>query len=103
MLAAGPLESLSQAGGIDWRYVFVVLAIIGIVLAAITILIVKNNDQSSNSGKNRFIILQTPQLLLTEVRSIFTNKQVWLIATFSATTYLAIEYLSENATKSFYS
>ncbi|UZW95734.1 MFS transporter [Francisella tularensis subsp. holarctica] len=101
MLAAGPLESLSQAGGIDWRYVFVVLAIIGIVLAAITILIVKNNDQSSNSGKNRFIILQTPQLLLTEVRSIFTNKQVWLIATFSATTYLAIEYLSENATKSF--
>lgn len=101
MLAAGPLESLSQAGGIDWRYVFVILAIIGIVLAAITILVVKNNDQSSNSGKNRFIILQTPQSLLTEVRSIFTNKQVWLIATFSATTYLAIEYLSENATKSF--
>ncbi|MBK2144261.1 MFS transporter [Francisella tularensis] len=101
MLAAGPLESLSQAGGIDWRYVFVVLAIIGIVLAAITILVVKNNDQSSNSGKNRFIILPMPQSLLTEVRSIFTNKQVWLIATFSATTYLAIEYLSENATKSF--
>ncbi|MDE4994859.1 MFS transporter, partial [Francisella tularensis subsp. holarctica] len=76
--------------GIDCRYVFVVLEIIGIVLADITILIVKNNDQSSNSCKNRFIILQTPQLLLTEVRSIFNNKQVWLIATFSATTYLAI-------------
>ncbi|WP_236940286.1 hypothetical protein [Francisella persica] len=35
------------------------------------------------------------------MKSIFANKQVWLIATFLAKTYLAIEYLSENATKSF--
>ena len=87
---------------VDWRYVFVALAIIGIVLAAITILVVKNNDQSSGCGKNRFIILETPKSLLTEMRSIFFSKQVWLIATFSATTYLAIEYLSENAAKSFF-
>ena len=36
------------------------------------------------------------------MRSIFSSKQVWLIATFSARTYLAIEYLSENAAKSFF-
>ena len=35
--------------------------------------------------------------LLTKIKSIFANKQLWLIATFSAITYLAIEYLSENA------
>ncbi len=103
MLAAGPLESLSQAGGIDWRYVFIILAIIGFVLAGITIVIVKNNDQSGESGKNRFIILNTPTSVMKEIQSIFSNKQIWLIAVFSATTYLAIEYLSENATKSFLS
>ncbi|AJI52493.1 MFS transporter [Francisella philomiragia] len=103
MLAAGPLESLSQAGGIDWRYVFIILAIIGVVLAGITIVIVKNNDQSGESGKNRFIILNTPTSVMKEIQSIFYNKQIWLIAVFSATTYLAIEYLSENATKSFLS
>ncbi|MBK2106871.1 MFS transporter [Francisella philomiragia] len=103
MLAAGPLESLSQAGGIDWRYVFIILAIIGVVLAGITIVIVKNNDQSGELGKNRFIILNTPTSVMKEIQSIFSNKQIWLIAVFSATTYLAIEYLSENATKSFLS
>lgn len=103
MLAAGPLESLSQAGGIDWRYVFIILAIIGVVLAGVTIVMVKNNDQSGESGKNRFIILNTPTSVMKEIQSIFSNKQIWLIAVFSATTYLAIEYLSENATKSFLS
>ncbi|MBK2266748.1 MFS transporter [Francisella philomiragia] len=103
MLAAGPLESLSQAGGIDWRYVFIILAIIGVVLAGITIVIVKNNDQSGEAGKNRFIILNTPTSVMKEIQTIFSNKQIWLIAVFSATTYLAIEYLSENATKSFLS
>ncbi|GMN88898.1 MFS transporter [Francisella sciaenopsi] len=103
MLAAGPLESLSQAGGIDWRYVFIILAIVGVVLAGITIVIVKNNDQSGELGKNRFIILNTPTSVIKEIQSIFSNKQIWLIAVFSATTYLAIEYLSENATKSFLS
>lgn len=103
MLAAGPLESLSQTGGIDWRYVFVILAIVGVVLAGITIVLVKNNDQSGELGKNRFIILNTPTSVIKEIQSIFSNKQIWLIAVFSATTYLAIEYLSENATKSFLS
>ncbi len=103
MLAAGPLESLSQTGGIDWRYVFVILAIVGVVLAGITIALVKNNDQSGELGKNRFIILNTPTSVIKEIQSIFSNKQIWLIAVFSATTYLAIEYLSENATKSFLS
>ncbi|MEY8765406.1 MULTISPECIES: MFS transporter [Francisella] len=103
MIAAGPLESLSQAGGVDWRYVFIALAIIGIILAGVTIVLVKNNDQSGDSSKNRFIILNTPTSVMKEIQSIFSNKQIWLIAIFSATTYLAIEYLSENATKSFLS
>lgn len=102
MLAAGPLQSLSQAGGVNWRYVFIVLAIVGVILATLTVFIVKNNDQSSTGpSNNKFILLESPKSVLTEIKSIFSNKQVWLIAVFSATTYLAIEYLSENATTSF--
>ncbi|BCD90925.1 MFS transporter [Francisella halioticida] len=101
MLAAGPLESLSQASGINWRYVFIVLAIIGVILAILTVFIVKNNDPAISASKNRFIFLDSPKSIVTETKNIFSNKQVWLIAVFSATTYLAIEYLSENATTSF--
>lgn len=100
MMAAGPLDSLSHAGGIDWRYVFVALAIVGVILAVLTIFIVKNNDQSE-SGKT--IFLSRPDSMITEIKNVFSSKQIWLIAIFSATTYLAIEYLSENATKSFLS
>lgn len=101
MLAAGPLDSLSQAGGVDWRYVFIALAFVGVILAGIAILIVKNNNQTDTTGRGNFIVLERPSSVLAEIKTIFSNKQVWLIAVFSATTYLAIEYLSENATKSF--
>jgi len=98
MMAAGPLDSLSEAGGISWRYVFVVLSIVGVVLAAITIFVVRNNNQTTE----KFIIIEDSSSgIITGIKSLFSNKQVWLIAMFSATTYLAIEYLSENATKNF--
>ncbi|WP_150466243.1 MFS transporter [Francisella sp. SYW-9] len=102
MLAAGPLNSLSQSGGVDWRYVFIALSIVGVILAIMTIFIVKNNDQSSaDSNNNKFILLENPRSIFIEIKNILSNKQIWLIAVFSATTYLAIEYLSENATQSF--
>ncbi|AXA33507.1 MFS transporter [Francisella adeliensis] len=97
MMAAGPLDSLSQSGGIDWRYVFIILAIVGVILAAITIFIVKNNDESTD----KFVIVESSSGLIDGIKTLIKDKQVWLIAIFSATTYLAIEYLSENATKSF--
>lgn len=97
MMAAGPLDSLSQAGGIDWRYVFIVLSVVGVILAAITIFVVRNNNETTD----KFIIVDSSSGLIDGIKTLFKDKQVWLIAIFSATTYLAIEYLSENATKSF--
>ena len=97
MMAAGPLDSLSQAGGISWRYVFIILAIVGVVLAGITLLVVKNNSETTN----KFIIVDSSSGLIDGIKTLFSNKQVWLIAIFSATTYLSIEYLSENAIKGF--
>ncbi|AJC49554.1 MFS transporter [Allofrancisella guangzhouensis] len=99
MLAAGPLDSLSQTGGgVSWRFVFIILAVIGLILAVITIIIVKNNNQETS---NRVIVISNPSSIINEIKSLFSNTQIWLIAIFSATTYLAIEYLSENATKNF--
>ncbi|WP_243830498.1 MFS transporter [Allofrancisella inopinata] len=97
MLAAGPLDSLSQAGGIGWRFISITLATIGLILAAVTIIVVKNNNQELN----KVIILSSPSSIVSEIKGLFSNTQIWLIAIFSATTYLAIEYLSENTTKSF--
>ncbi|QIV94588.1 MFS transporter [Allofrancisella frigidaquae] len=97
MLAAGPLDSLSQAGGVGWRFISITLAIIGLILAAVTIMVVKNNNQELN----KVIILSNPSSIVSEIKALFSNTQIWLIAIFSATTYLAIEYLSENTTKNF--
>ncbi len=85
MMAAGPLDSLSEAGGISWRYVFIVLSIVGVVLAVITIFVVKNNSQTTE----KFIIVENSSSgIISGIRSLFSNKQVWLVYSYIFSHYL---------------
>ncbi|APC97090.1 MFS transporter [Francisella frigiditurris] len=97
MVAAGPLDSLSNTSGIDWREVFIILAGVGVILAIITVLIVKNNKQSDD----KFVIIDKPISILDNIKSLISTRQVWFIAFFSASVYFSIEFLSENAAKPF--
>ncbi|WP_019216654.1 MFS transporter [Legionella tunisiensis] len=92
MLAAGPLNSLSQTSVTGWRGLFFGMAIIGIFIAGLTLLFVENNR--NNRGK--FIILTRPAKVSTNLLRIMSQKQVWYIALFSGFVYFAIEYFSEN-------
>ena len=97
MFAAGPMSSIANDSSIDWRYIFYALAFIGMLIAGLVLLIVKNNTDYTGS----FQILKRPKPVATNIYRLIRQPQVWYIALFSAGVYFAIEYLSENSGKAF--
>ncbi|HAT9135757.1 TPA: MFS transporter [Legionella pneumophila] len=92
MLAAGPLNSLSQNSMIGWRGIFLSMAIIGMIIAALTLLFVENN----RNNREKFIVLTKPVKISLSLQKLMSHKQVWSIALFSGCVYFSIEYFSEN-------
>ncbi|KTD71284.1 MFS transporter [Legionella tucsonensis] len=92
MLAAGPLNTLSQNSMSGWRGIFFSMAIIGIIIAVLTLLFVENN----RNNREKFIVLTKPVKVSINLLKIISQKQVWNIALFSGCIYFAIEYFSEN-------
>ncbi|MFC3908184.1 MFS transporter [Legionella dresdenensis] len=92
MLAAGPLTSLSQNAMIGWRSIFLSMAIIGFIIAALTLVFVENNRNT----QEKFIILARHSKLSENLLTLLSQKQVWYIALYSSCIYFAIEYFSEN-------
>jgi MFS family permease len=97
MLAAGPLEALSQSSHVSWRTVFVVLSAFGFFLTFIIFVFVQNNHQRAGDD----IVLKRPEPVAKSIRRLFMSFQPCAIAIFSACIYFTIEYLSENEGKSF--
>lgn len=97
MLAAGPLEMLSQTAVVNWRIVFVAMGVFGAILSVLITLFVKNNQQQTG----QYTILRRPEKSATSLKKLFTRSQAWYIAIFAACSYFAIEYLSENEGKAF--
>lgn len=92
MLAAGPLESLSSSSQVNWRLVFIGLALIGGGISFLILFLVKNNHEKTGS----FTILKRPEPIVKALKALTAKSQPWVIAFFSAGVYFAIEYLSEN-------
>ena len=97
MLAAGPLESMSESGIIDWRSIFIFLGLAGFVLSGFIAFFVKNNQQKAGT----YTILKPPESTKATMRRLFFKAQPWYIAFFSALVYFSLEYLSENEGKIF--
>lgn len=97
MLAAGPLESISDHGSVGWRDIFFILGIIGLLISILIFAFVKNNQEKAGSFK----ILKRPESIKKTLKVLFFNSQAWSIALFSGFVYFALEYLSENEGKDF--
>lgn len=97
MIAAGPLESLSENTGISWRIIFTCLFLLGCVLTALIFLFVENNNQKAG----KYLVLYKSEKLSTSVLRLFSRIQPWYIAILSTSLYFTIEYLSENEGRSF--
>lgn len=92
MMAAGPLNSLSQTSSLSWRGFFFYMAGLGLMIALIVLLIVKEN----RSNNSKFIILTKPTAITKSMIRIMSQIQIWHVALFSAFIYFSIDYLSEN-------
>ncbi len=97
MIAAGPLETMSEAGGIDWRTIFILLGIVGFVIIGLIAAFVENN----HSKTGQYTILKHPEPIIDTLKRLFSKPQAWYIALFSSLVYFSIEYLSENEGKIF--
>ncbi|MBU0744473.1 MAG: MFS transporter [Gammaproteobacteria bacterium] len=92
MIAGGPVNVLIQ-DGYGFKSVFTAIGIIGFIIAALILVLVKNNV-ANKPNEVRYIAYQEP--VWTSMKKIFQLKQTWYIAIFSGSVFFAIEYLSEN-------
>lgn len=92
MLAAGPLRSLADSAITDWKEVFFILSLIGVVISILTLLYVDNNRQQ----RGKFIILTRSSSILINLLHLIKQKKIWCVAIYSAFVYFSIEYLTEN-------
>ena len=97
MIAAGPINSLTENSSINWRNIFLFLGLIGLSLALLIIIFVKSNPQKEGN----YLILRKPEKLTTSIKQLFLRLSPWSIALFSASIYFSIEFLSENDGKIF--
>lgn len=97
MIAAGPLNQYASAGDKDWRPIFWGLGVTGCAILIIIIAFVKNNLGQMGG----FRIIQKPKPTMLNLSQLLSQKQVWIIALYSACVYFGLEYLSENEGKIF--
>lgn len=97
MIAAGPLNQLAMSGDTDWRMIFLSLGLGGLLIAVVIVLFVKNN--LNNVGGYR--VMEKSRPTMQNMSNLLKQKQVWIIAFYSALVYFTLEYLSENEGKIF--
>lgn len=95
--AAGPLDSIAASGDVHWRTIFIALSGVGLFLFVLAVFFVRNNTQCTEGF--RIILRHTP--IMKALKTLFSQKQAWYIALFSAAVYFPLEYLSENEGKNF--
>ncbi len=97
MLGAGPLYAMSEATHVSWRFIFLMLSGVGVILAILVLFFVSNN----NAKAGKYIILSRPKNIKRSIQRLFSGAQPWYIAIVSVGLYFTIEYLSENEARSF--
>lgn len=97
MIATGPLESVASSANIDWRYIFIILGILGVILIFLILFFVENNHQKAGE----YTVLYKSEKISVSIKRLFARVQPWYIAFLSTALYFSIEYLSENEGRAF--
>lgn len=90
LMAGGPLVTIMKHFGGNWRLPMTYVSIVGVVLAILVLLFVKNKARDKTE---KFILLEKPRSTWGALKQMVKNKQVWLIAFYSGTSYGAIALL----------
>lgn len=90
MLAAGPMILAMNALHEDWRTMMTQIAAIGLTLAILIIVFVRNKPRD---GEQALIILKNTTPIIQSLKQLVKNNQAWAVAFYSATTYVSMALL----------
>lgn len=90
LLAAGPLVAFLAASHSSWRVTLSQIGMLGIILAVLILLIVKNKPRGE---KPTLIYLNKLENIYLKLLMLLRNKQAWCIALYSAMVYVSIALL----------
>lgn len=91
VLAGGPLVELLNQSHTSWRIALSEIGAFGIVLAILSALFVRTKPKGK---KRRIKFLSKRESILSRLKKLLKNKQAWLIATYSMTTYVSISLIA---------
>jgi len=91
ILAGGPLVMMVKSNGGHWRSIMGIIGLLGFLLTGLSVCFVK--DKTISKQKN-FIRVDVKKVkILKSVKNLFTNKQAWCVAFYSAFNYAPIATL----------
>lgn len=90
LLAAGPLASLMKASNLGWRALLIRVGAFGICFAILMLFLFRSKPRSIDATH---VVIERPKTLLAQLKKLFTNRQAWLVAFYSALSYETIDFL----------
>jgi MFS family permease len=90
LLAGGPLVAFLAREHESWRVALSQIAGIGVVLAILILLIVRNKPRG---GEQALVYLRQAEPLKSSLLRLLKNSQAWAVAFYSATVYISIVLL----------
>ena len=97
MIAGGPMDAITSEMMLNWRDIFLALAMVGVILTFLIFFIVEDSHK-------KFVGYALPtsfKKLRGATLQIFQASQPWFIAIYSGVIYCALEYLAENEGRTF--
>lgn len=89
VLAGAPLAKLYEAMDGNWRAILIWLGVFGVALAIALLFFIRNEPKESEK-RIIFLSLSKEDNLNSFLKTIFSNKQCWMVFIYTATTYVIL-------------
>ncbi len=90
ILAGGPLIMFLSSSNINWRTFIIIIGLVGFVLTIASLLFVTTKK---NIGEEEVLFLKRKVKTKDQFINLFSNKQAWMVAVYSALIYTSIATL----------
>jgi len=91
MIAGGPLVSWLINNHISWRFALIKIGAFGVVLTLLSLLFVKDKPRGRQAS---LLLVSTNEPILVRLKRLLKIKQVWVVALYSGSIYVAISVMA---------
>ncbi len=100
ILSAGPVKYIADIYSINWRFVFVIIGVLGVFFSILCVHYVSTPPVTRDQQKTSELEHKKMSKLLACL-VLFKQYRPWAISLYCATIYLSIEYFTQNECQSF--